>query len=134
VIAARIGGADGRALPFLPLALASAPVHAGGDVGRRLAAWAHAAEAGCLRALMTLEALDAWQDRATQATAGLSGRTPALLIEALTASPALSAGMAARAAGVSTAGARRNLAWLERAGLVREITGQGRFRFWQAAI
>ena len=42
--------------------------------------------------------------------------------------------MAARATGASTAGARRNLGWFERAGLVREITGQGRFRFWQAAI
>ena len=83
---------------------------------------------------MTLDALAAWQARATAATARLTGRTPRLLIAALVASPAVSAGMAARATGTSTAGARRNLGRLEAAGLVREITGQGRFRFWQAAL
>ena len=129
VIAARLGGAEGRGPGFLPLAQVAAPYFAGGDAAARLAAWARAAEAGALRALMTIDALAAWQARATAATARLTGRTPRLLIAALLASPAVSAGMAARATtGTSTAGARRNLGRLEAAGLVREITGQGRFR------
>ena len=53
VIAARLGGAEGRGLGFLPLAQVAAPYFAGGDAAARLAAWARAAEAGALRALMT---------------------------------------------------------------------------------
>lgn len=134
VIAARIGAAGARALPFLPLAQATPPFLAAGSAADRLALWARAVENGALRALMTLDALARWEDRALKATSRLTGRTPGLLIEALMATPALSAGMAARATGASAAGTRRNLAWFERAGLVREITGQGRFRFWQASL
>ena len=133
VLAARIGGSEGRALPFLPLARATAPYAAGGGAAERLGAWAAAAETGCLRALMQLDRLAAWEARARAATAGMSGRTPGRLIDALLAWPVLSAGMAARATGASAPGIRRNIARLAEAGLVHEITGQGRFRFWRAA-
>ena len=134
VIAARIGGAEGRALPFLPLARGAAPYTAGGSAAERLAAWSRAAEMGALRALMDLDRLAAWETRAREATAGMSGRTPGLLIDALLAWPALSARMAARLSGASPPGIRRNIARLQEAGLVQEITGQGRFRFWRAAV
>ena len=88
VIAARIGGAGGRALPFLPLARGVSPYTARGSAAERLAAWAQAAEAGCLRALMDLDRLAAWEARAREATVELSGRTPNLLIDALLAWPA----------------------------------------------
>ena len=63
----------------------------------------------------------------------MSGRTPGRVIDALLARPALSGGMAARATGASAAGMRRNIVRLAEAGLVHEITGQGRFRFRAAA-
>ena len=134
VIAARIGGFEGRALPFLPLARGAAPYTAGGSAAERLAAWSRAAEMGALRALMDLDRLAAWETRAREATAGMSGRTPGLLIDALLVWPALSARMAARLSGASPPGIRRNIARLQEAGLVQEITGQGRFRFWRAAV
>ncbi len=134
VIAARIGGAGGRTLPFLPLARSAAPYTVGGSADDRLASWARAAETGALRALMDLDRLAAWATRAREATAAMSGRTPGLLIDALLASPALSAGMAARLTGASRPGIRRNIARLAEAGMVQEITGQGRFRFWRAAV
>jgi DNA-binding IclR family transcriptional regulator len=64
------------------------------------------------------------------ATAGLSGKTPALLIEALQAVPALSASMVARACSCDKATARRNLNRFAKLGLIREITGQGRYKVW----
>lgn len=50
-----------------------------------------------------------WARRAEQVTAWMSGKTPALLIETLLETPALSASMAARACSCDKATARRNL-------------------------
>lgn len=46
--------------------------------------------------------------------------------------PLVSAPMAAALTGVSRAAVQRNLAWMEAQGLVREMTGQGRYRMWRA--
>ena len=35
--------------------------------------------------------------------------------------------------GASRAAMQRNLAWMEKKGLIREVTGQGRFRMWRIA-
>lgn len=134
VIAGRLGGADLRTLPFLPLGQAHAPFNASGEVQDRLDVWARAATTGTMRALMTLDALADWEVRARTGVTDLSGRTPGLLIDTFRANPILSATMAARATGASVAAVRRNLELFSRRGFVRELTGQGRFRFWQAAI
>ena len=42
--------------------------------------------------------------------------------------------MAEALTGASRAAIGRNLAWMEGQGLIREVTGQGRFRMWCAAI
>ncbi|WP_313137851.1 hypothetical protein [Paracoccus jeotgali] len=42
--------------------------------------------------------------------------------------------MAQALTGASRAAVQRNLAWMESRELVREITGQGRFRMWRAAV
>jgi Fic family protein len=39
--------------------------------------------------------------------------------------------MAEALTGASRAAVQRNLAWLEARGLIREMTGQGRFRMWK---
>ena len=36
--------------------------------------------------------------------------------------------------GASRAAVQRNLAWMEACGLIREVTGQDRYRMWRALI
>ena len=63
--------------------------------------------------------------------APLSGRTPPALRAGLTAWPLMSAPMAEALTDVSRAAVQRNLAWMQAQGLVREMTGQGRYRMWR---
>jgi Fe2+ or Zn2+ uptake regulation protein len=51
----------------------------------------------------------------------------------LTEWPLLSAPMAEALTGTSRAAVQRNLTWMEERGLVREVTGQGKFRMWRTA-
>jgi Fe2+ or Zn2+ uptake regulation protein len=39
--------------------------------------------------------------------------------------------MAEAFTGASRAAVQRNLAWMEARGLIREVTGQGRYRMWR---
>jgi len=72
--------------------------------------------------------------RAQAAAAGLSGRTALPLITALAAWPFASAPVLEAETGASRAAVQRNMTRFEDMGLVREITGQARFRFWTAAM
>ena len=129
VLGSRVAG-QGR-LPFLPLALTGfRALTASGRPEPRLRAWAQGAHGAVLAALMSLERLSGWRERAAAATADLSGRTPALLIAALAARPMLGAAEAEAETGASRAAVLRNLDLLVARGLVREVTGQGRFRIW----
>lgn len=135
VLGARIAAGQGaKALPFLPLSLTGfTALTVTGSEERRLAGWISGAHRAVLSALMALERLAHWQAKAEAATADLSGRTPARLIAALTAQPMLSAPQAEVATGASRAAVQRNLDTLVHRGLIREVTGQGRFRLWAAA-
>jgi hypothetical protein len=42
--------------------------------------------------------------------------------------------MAEALTGASRAAVQRNLKWKEDRGLIREVTGQGRFRMWRACL
>jgi hypothetical protein len=64
----------------------------------------------------------------------LSGKTPPALRTVLIEWPLVSAPMAEVLTGASRAAIQRNLGWMEARGLIREVTGQGRFRMWRAAI
>ena len=133
VLGAKVAGQWG--LAFLPLALTGfESLTAGGPPERRLVSWVQGAHRAVLAALMTLERLAAWRARAEAETADLSGRTPARLIAALAAHPMLGAPEAEAGTGASRAAVQRNLAVLEARGLVREVTGQGRFRVWAARM
>ncbi len=136
VAAARIGAEQGRgAATFVPVALGDALVfRSGGEPEKALPRWLQAVENACLRALLHLDQLAAWKTRAIDLTADLSGRSPPLLIQAFLAHPALSAEMAAKAVGISPVGARRNLALLEARGVIRETTGQDRYRVFTACF
>lgn len=122
-------------LAFLPLALTGfGALTASGAPERRLAAWVQGAHRAVLAALLGLERLASWVHRAGAATADLSGRTPSRLIAALAAHPMLGAAQAGAETGASRAAVQRNLDLLQARGLVREVTGQGRFRVWAAKL
>lgn len=136
VVAARLGadGARGGAT-FLPVALGGPGAFEGrGDAQERLEAWLASVERACLRALMEADRLSAWTARAREAIGDLSGRTPPRIIAALSAWPLASAPMLEAETGASRAAVQRNMKTFEERGLVHEVTGQERFRFWRARL
>lgn len=80
-----------------------------------------------------LDDVAAWAARAEGVMAPLSGRTAPALRDLFTEWPFLSAPMAEALTGASRAAVQRNLAWMEGKGLIREVTGQGRFKMWRVA-
>jgi len=132
VTAARVVTSEGSGAIFAPMAMGGAGgLRAGGTPAERLARWLEGMETACLNAMRHLDDIEAWCDRAESAIAQLSGRTPIALRKVLTEWPLISAPMAEALTGASRAAVQRNLAWMEERGLIREITGQGRFRMWR---
>ena len=136
VLAARLGGAMGRTgTGFLPLALAGVGgLQAAGPVLGRLAAWIRGAEQSVLAALMQVEGVAVWRARAQAVLADQSGRTPGLLVDLLAEWPMVSAPLAEEKTGASRAAVQRNLDRMAAKGLIREVTGQGRYRVWTANV
>ena len=102
--------------------------------GERLAVFYRAIEAGALGAALELDRLLIWQDRAGAAISDLSGRTPPKMIEAFLCEPVISAEALAEQVGCTAVSARRNLNLFVDRGLLREVTGQDRYRFWTVAL
>ncbi len=136
VIAARHAASMGRGgALFMPLALSGPGALRGvGSPEEKLSAWILGAGQAALAALLHLDRINAWEARAKEATADLSGRTPPLLIDALRAWPMVSAPLAEELTQASRAAVQRNIDRFTRRGLVREVTGQGRYRVWTAAL
>lgn len=136
ILAGRHGAKTGRgAALFLPLALTGpGALRASGSAAKRLDAWIAGAAQATLAALLHLDRLQDWETRAMLATRDLSGRTPPALISALAAWPMLSAVLAEELTGASRAAVQRNLDVLAGRSLIREVTGQGRFRVWAAKL
>ncbi|MEQ8372894.1 MAG: helix-turn-helix domain-containing protein [Roseibium aggregatum] len=133
VAAARIAASDGRGAVFTPLAMGGAGgLRAGGSPFERLERWLYGMEAACLTAVRHLDDIEAWSARAEAEMTLLSGRTPPALRAVLTEWPLVSAPMAQALTSASRAAVQRNLAWMQERGLIREVTGQGRFRMWKA--
>ncbi|QIZ82695.1 HTH DNA binding domain-containing protein [Thalassovita gelatinovora] len=133
VTAGRIAASDGQGAVFAPLAMGGAGgLRATGPAPDRLAGWLDGMERALLTALRHLDDIEAWSARAQTVMTPLSGRTPPALRGVLTEWPLVSAPMAERLTGASRAAVQRNLAWMEAQGLIREVTGQGRFRMWRA--
>jgi hypothetical protein len=134
VTAARIAASEGRGAVFAPLAMGGAGgLRAGSLTADRLARWLDGMETACLTAIRHLDDIEAWSERAGAEMAPLSGRTPPALRAVLTEWPLVSAPMAETLTGASRAAVQRNLAWMAARGLIREVTGQGRYRMWRAA-
>ena len=134
--AARFAASDSRGgAVFAPLALGGGTgLRAYGPPSARMAQWYDGLSNAVRAAMRHLDALEAWQNAATSAIAPLSGRTPARLLQVVAEWPVVSARMAEEATGASRAAIQRNLTWMEDKGLLREVTGQGRFRYWAARL
>ena len=133
VTAARIAASEGRGAVFAPLAMGGAGgPRAGGPPAARLARWLDGMDTACLTAMRHLDDIEAWSVRAEAEMTALSGKTPHALRVVLTEWPLVSAPMAEALTGASRAAVQRNLAWMEERGLIREVTGQGRYRMWRA--
>lgn len=138
VTAARIAAQEGRGAVFAPLVMGGAMnraggLQAGGLPPERLCRWLKGMQTACLTAMRQLDDIEAWAARAQAAMIPLSGKTPPALRAAFTEWPLISAPMAEALTGASRAAVQRNLGWMEARGLIREVTGQGRYRMWRAA-
>jgi hypothetical protein len=132
VTAARIAASEESGAVFAPLAMGGAGgLRAGGPPADRLARWLDGMEKACLTAMRHLDDIEAWTARAETEMSPLSGKTPPALRSLLTEWPLVSAPMAEALTGASRAAIQRNFAWLEARGLIREVTGQRRFRMWR---
>jgi hypothetical protein len=134
VTAARIAASEGNGTVFAPLAMGGAGgLRAGGPPYDRFARWLAGMETACLTAVRHLDDIETWAVRAEAEMTRLSGKTPPALRAVLTEWPLVSAPMAEALTGASRAAIQRNLGWMEAHGLIREMTGQGRYRMWRAA-
>jgi hypothetical protein len=124
----------GQPTGFVPQALGGGRLLLSGQVQGRLEQWLQGATRATQAALMHLDRVQAWQARGMAELAGLQGRTPAHLLAVLADWPLVSARLAARQTGASRATVLRNLGHLQARGLVREVTGQGRYRVWTAVV
>ena len=135
VTAARIAASECNGAVFAPLATGGAGgLRAGGPPAERLGRWLDGMEMACLTAMRYLDDIEAWAARAEAEMTPLSGKTPPSLRAVLAGWPLVSAPMAEALTGASRAAVQRNLAWMEARGLIREVTGQGRYRMWRAAV
>jgi len=134
VAGVRLAASGLQGAPFLPVDAAGAALRMDGDAHARLARWYAGAESATLAALRHLDAVEQWQTRARDTCRDLSGRTVPVLIDLFAAWPLLSAPMAEPLSGASRAAVQRNLATLQQRGLIREVTGQGRYRYWAARV
>ena len=135
VVAARLGAAGCEALPFVPIATRNrrALQNLGLEPAQRLQAWLIRVTAACKAARREMIRINVWQGRAHEAISGMSGKTPARLVEALIAHPVVCVRMLAEEGDVSPASAGRALALFEEIELTKEVTGGERFRYWRCA-
>lgn len=134
VTVGRIAASEGKGAVFAPLAIGGAEgLRAGGPPADRLARWLKGMETASLTAMRHFDDVEAWSTRVETAMSALSGKTPPALRAVLTEWHLISAAMAEALTGASRAAVQRNLTWMEARGLIREVTGQGRFRMWRAA-
>ena len=135
VTASRIAAGESKGAVFAPLAMGGAGgLRAGGLPAERLARWLDGMENACLTGMRHLDDIEGWAARMETKMTPLSGKTPPTLRRIMTEWPLVSAPMAETLSGASRAAVQRNLAWMEGRGLIREVTGQGRFRMWRAHV
>lgn len=132
VIASRIAGT--APLGFAPWAAAQrrqSGLRLGPDIAERLLAGVEALGAGAQQAALLLERQALWRRSASQAAGTKAARA---VISAVSESPVVSSKAVARLHGLTPQAVNMAARGLYRDGLIREATGQSRFRLWQAAF
>jgi hypothetical protein len=120
---------------FLPLAMAGAAgLRAAGPAPQRLAHWISGATQAVQVALARLDRVRLWQIRAEAVLGPQQGRTPRQVAAVVADWPMVSAALACAQTGASRAAVQRSLAAMQAGGLIREVTGQGRYRVWTAKV
>ncbi|AGT11418.1 helix-turn-helix domain-containing protein [Paracoccus aminophilus] len=99
----------------------------------RLQLWLTAVLEGATDARAELRRFRNWRAAALRSVAAMKGGTPARLVEFALQRPLISTEDAELALGISRDSAERGLTRLQAAGLLREVTGRGRFRLWTTA-
>ncbi|WP_312530872.1 helix-turn-helix domain-containing protein [Paracoccus sp. (in: a-proteobacteria)] len=126
-----LASTDLQYLRFAPLGqYGQTAWRSGGSAAMRLAQWLEAVRAGAHEARQHMRRLRAWRDDALGMAAKMKGDTPGRLIEAALQRPLIGTEDAERALGISRDSAERGLARLQSMGILREVTGRGRFRLW----
>lgn len=141
VTAARVAMSDLAASVGRPGAV-FAPIAMGGGGGfrtigepaARLSRWLSAMESAVFGALRRLDDIESWAEAAGDMMAPLSGKTPSMLREVFTSWPLVSVQMAEMITGTHRATVQRNIDWMAERGVVREVTGQGRYRMWRICL
>lgn len=139
VLAARHGATmlpvHGSSPPFMPIAMGGlAALGAKGEVERRLSGWLAGVDSSLRAALALLDRVERWEMIAGRSLVDLQGRTPAKLVACLMRWPMVTAPLAEAETGASRAAVQRNLDLLLKRGLIREVTGQNRYRLWAARV
>jgi hypothetical protein len=128
-----LGASAGRqGMVFAPISMGGGGgFRTTGDPAARLARWLSAMESAVFTALRRLDEVEAWATEAAETMAKLSGRTPPQLRDVFVEWPLVSVQMAETLTGGHRATVQRNIDWMEERGLVKEVTGQGRYRMWR---
>jgi len=132
VVASRIAG--GRDLSFAPFAGAARRMRTfavRGPEADRLYAMIRAFAEGSRQASLTLEQLASWRLRAMR---NATTKAMKAIVEATSRHPVASSNAIADATGMTPQAVNKAARTLHDDGLIREATGQSRFRLWQAAI
>lgn len=135
LLIARLAAGAQSALPFAPFALGARRLRfVGGspraDLEMMLDALSESAEA----ALLDFGRLRDWREKAGALADDLQGRSGRLALPVIYSHLAVNAGMVSKLAGISRASAERVLMKFESEGLMREITGGERWRWWMANV
>lgn len=133
VVAARIGATELKAgLSALPLLAGSelALVRGVGGADVRLETWLTGLARAADHAQMKLDRIEAWQAAAQARAAGMKGKGATALLRLIAARPVVSVRNVSTATGLSEVQARTLLNRLEDLGVIRELTGHTRFRYW----
>jgi Fic family protein len=129
-----VGARSGTPRGFVPQAVAGQGRLPTGQAQAALALWLRGATRATQAALLHLDQVAAWARRASLALTDLQGRTPPALLAVLVEWPMVTTGLAERLTGASKASVLRNLDRMQARGLLREVTGQGRYRVWTAKL
>lgn len=123
-------------LSFLPIGLGRPPtgLRHGGPAVTSLAGWLETIAGAATAGRSRLSALADWRERTAKTIQGMQGRGAPSLADLFLARPVLSASAVAAELGLTGTRSRDLLNAFERRGRVREMTGQGRFRFWQPRL